>query len=394
MTSARQMSSRRPPVCQSTFGLPDDPNRSADFSPQPTPSVHRLSVGVLTPPAHLPSSRPLRPARLGTLQKMREAPFFPTLCPPCLGWLLLPTLQNVEKLSRKARIRAISCETKKISTSPKFNNFPCLDTPFRRLAQLPGHLLPSRPFCPFCPLRPLREALFSPALCLRELCGSQSGSLKNVEKLSFQARLNCLYRQLEIFFTAPKCNFFQHRIAPIRRFAEFPFRLSTSPPLRPARLGTLQEMREAFSSPVLCLRELFGRQSPSRKNVEKLSFGPHRLACTSRRKKYFHPVFQHFPARKLSHCLTARFAHVAPFRAHCAHAVNHSPSVRSVSSLPSVSFLSNCRISSYIIAAASLRSSGQKKLSRAGFSGNFAANPTKRGPASGAAARCEREFER
>jgi len=43
-------------------------------------------------------------------------------------------------------------------------------------------------------------------------------------------------------------------------------------------------MREA---PFLLLLRLFVRLAGDRKNVEKLSFGPHGLACTSKAKKYF-----------------------------------------------------------------------------------------------------------
>jgi len=225
MTSAHQMSSRKPPVAQSTFGFPDDPPRSADFSPPRISSAHRLSVGMLTPTAHPPGS----------------------------------------------------------------------------------------PLCSLRPLRSLREAFSPHPLSLYPVSSSASASVlsnfQNVEKLSFQARLNCLYRQLENFFTASKVNIFPRPTPPIRRPAHpstFNVQLETnsspSLSLRPARLGALPKMREALSSPVLCLGELGGRPPGSRKNVEKISFGPHRLACTSRRKKLFHPHFSTFPPPKLSHC--------------------------------------------------------------------------------------------
>jgi len=81
--------------------------------------------------------------------------------------------------------------------------------------------------------------------------------LQNVEKLSFQARLNCLYRQSKIFLTTPECNIFPPFLAghPVSRPGSSlathhsPHFLPPSHPLRPARLGALQKMREAFSLP-------------------------------------------------------------------------------------------------------------------------------------------------
>jgi len=78
MTSARQMSSRTPPVAQSTFGFLDDsmsppgsarvpraafgvPLKVNILSTHLTPQF--VSIGVICGPAFFPSSRPLRPWR-------------------------------------------------------------------------------------------------------------------------------------------------------------------------------------------------------------------------------------------------------------------------------------------------------------------------------------------
>jgi len=92
----------------------------------------------------------------------------------------------------------------------------------------------------------------------------------------------------------PKVN-----ILSTRRFC--PARLSTldlksEPDSSPVR--ALRSWHEAFSFPALCLCKLRGRRSRSPKNVEKLSFGPHRLACTSKAKKIFPPRFSTFPPPK------------------------------------------------------------------------------------------------
>jgi len=220
MTSAPQMSSRKPPVRQSTFGFPDD-----SASPR---------VGTTSTSSHLFSPTPPPAASTSTQPSTRNLKLethLPLPClSPCLSWLILTTS-------------------------------------------------------------------------------------KNVEKLSFQARLNCLYRQSENFLTTPKFNILPPPPASILRTAPGLSPLSPSHPWRPVRLGALQKMHEAFFSPALCLRELRGRQSRPSKNVEKLSFGPHRLACTSRPKKYFHPHFQHFSAPKLSNCPPP----VCAFCTSCAH---------------------------------------------------------------------------
>jgi len=70
---------------------------------------------------------------------------------------------------------------------------------------------------------------------------------KNVEKLSFQARLNCLYRQLKNFLTTPKFYISPPSSASWRSASSTPLPLF---PWRPPRLGALQKMREAFLSPL------------------------------------------------------------------------------------------------------------------------------------------------
>jgi len=65
------------------------------------------------------------------------------------------------------------------------------------------------------------------------------------------------------------------------------------PPSRPARLGALKKMREAASG-VLSIDPV-----ARPKKVEKLSFGPHRLACTSKAKKLFPAPNPHLSSRWL-----------------------------------------------------------------------------------------------
>jgi len=186
MTSRYPMSSRNPPVAQSTSGFPDDPTRSADFSPQPAPSAHRLSIGVSAPPAHLPS-------------------------PPAL------------LTSRGA----------------------------------------------FSPLSPSVRSVSSSASV------SFSSRFQSVEKLSFQARLNCLYRQSENFLTTPKFYIF-----PVR-FRRFAISLGRFHAHHSLSLRTLRPSREAS------FNVAFLGQTVRPENVEKLSFGPLSTACPATVKKSF-----------------------------------------------------------------------------------------------------------
>jgi len=140
---------------------------------------------------------------------------------------------------------------------------------------------------------------------------------KNVEKLSFQARLNCLYRQSENFLTTSQVNIFPRLPNPIRQFAQSHFLLPPPRPLRPAQLGALQKMCEApFPPPLGVFVSLVGgppfflilqsvprhlRQNVPPQNVEKLSFCFFFNATTTTEKKYFRaqycPIlsrFQHF----------------------------------------------------------------------------------------------------
>jgi len=303
MTSAHQMSSRKPPVAQSTFGFPDDSTTARGLSsPQPTSSAHRLSVGMLTPPAHLlcSPSRTLPPAHLGAPQKMREALFPPPPSPSlCLSWLNFATLQNVEKRSFQARLNCLYRQLEKIFTIPKCNIFP---NPSRSIART-APCLPPR-----LPARTLRPLLEAPAF-LRAFA-SCAGDQKNVEKLSFQAPLSAVNREPKKFckLNWPGiCRTFHtpHPAPDPRPISGLPLPGLSRPqptlPIVPSHcfpsLSSLPSLRTTpLSFPVRCLGELGGRPSRSRKNVEKLSFGPHRLACTSRPKKLFHPQIQHFPA--------------------------------------------------------------------------------------------------
>jgi len=209
MTSAQQMSSRKPTVAQSTFGFPDDPFLGARAFQPAANSVHPA-------PASYPT-RNLRP----------ETPPSPSPCPPCLSWLNLTTPKNVEKLSFQARLSAVNREPKKFCKL----NWPGICRTFHAPHPAPD---PS----PILGQSPLGLSRPQPTL----------------------------------------------PIAPSHCFPSLP----SLPSLRTA----------PFFFPVLCLGKLGGRRLRSRKNVEKLSFGPHRLACTSKAKKLFHPPFQLFPPHK------------------------------------------------------------------------------------------------
>jgi len=108
------------------------------------------------------------------------------------------------------------------------------------------------------------------------------------------------------------------------------------PPLPSARHSTFSQLKTVhLSSPRLCVKP--------RKNVEKLSFRPHRLDCTSRRKKLFRPPFQHFPHPKTVQ-LSSALGVLGGLRSFlrskkCVRPPSLPCSVRSMSSVASVSFL-------------------------------------------------------
>jgi len=229
MTSADQMSSLKPPVGQSTFGFPDDPPLSVDFSPPRTSSAHRLSVGMLTPPAHLPSSpsRPWRPARLSALQKMREAPFLnrpPS--PPAPGSTPDPH-QTPVCAHLCGYVRLIP----KNFLRPNVDSRPPLANPRSKIPKTSS----------------VCSVSSAPAV-------SSLSNFQNVEKLSFQARLNCLYRQSENFLITPKVNIFPNCGTPIRWFALSLFRLPPSWCLR-ALGGRPDFCRKTFISAPTTFRE-------------------------------------------------------------------------------------------------------------------------------------------
>jgi len=239
MTSAYQMSSRKPPVRQSTFGFPDDstPGRTPtsvgqlgtsprslplDTTPRasalnPCPNLRsalRAAFGV-SPKVNIPSTHRSPSATPSNFNPQPEiSSSLP--CPQCLAWLIFSTSKNVEKISFQARVFRF-CSNRKNLPRRRNSTF-CPIHP----ALLFEPLSVSSPSPPSRSLRPLREALSSPAL---NLCGRNPASI----------------------------------------LQSVPFRLGQNVPPR---------------------------------NVEKLSFGPHRLACTSKRKKYFHaphcPILSHF----------------------------------------------------------------------------------------------------
>jgi len=177
MTSALQMSSRKPPVRQSTFGFPDD---SAHHLVGTTSTSSHLST--TTPPPAAPAST--QPATFNPKPETRPQP---SPCPRCLSWSNLATPKNVEKLSFQARLNCLYRQSKKIFTASKVNIFPRPTPPIRRPAQ------------PSTFNRQLETNSF-PASCLRELCGRQSGSRKNVERFSFQARVRAISCETEKIF--------------------------------------------------------------------------------------------------------------------------------------------------------------------------------------------------
>jgi len=191
MTSAMQTSSRKPPVGQSTFGFPDDPPRSADFSPPRTSSTHRLSVGMLTPPAHPPSSpsRSWRPARLSALQKMHEALSSPVLCLAELGGRPSGSRKNVEKLSFGPHRLACTSKAKKIFHPPFLH--------FTRPQTVPLSSLQSASFLAKA------RAIFSPSLSVRSVSSALSVSFcptPKCRKTFISAPCSRIFSRVSSFF--------------------------------------------------------------------------------------------------------------------------------------------------------------------------------------------------
>jgi len=198
MTSALQMSSRKPPVGQSTFGFPDDSFLGARAFQPAANSVH---------PA--PASCPTRNPKPET-----PSPLSP--CSPCLAWSNLATQKNVEKLSFQARIYLFCRESENFFTTLKCDIFPHPTPASRRPAQpstvkLETLSTPSRPW------------LEAPAF-LRVFV-SFVGDRKNVEKLSFHPRIYLFCRESQNFSPA----LFRPFVSHFRHFARFSRPLNSVP---------------------------------------------------------------------------------------------------------------------------------------------------------------------
>jgi len=229
MTSAHQMSSRKPPVRQSTFGFPDD-------SAPPR-------VGTTSTSSHLFSASPPSAAPACLTFNLQPATLPSTPAPLAPKWLLLPTLQNVEKLSFQARLNCLYRQSENFCTAPKFYIFypstvrPSLLPALRhgKLFRRSFRLFPSRPSRPLRPLRlgalqKMREAFSRRSLSVRSVSSSASVSLlfsfKNVEKLSFQARVRAISCETEKLFHPV----FQHFLLPKSRRRPSQRRLARPPP--------------------------------------------------------------------------------------------------------------------------------------------------------------------
>jgi len=294
MTSLTPMSSRKPPVCQSTFGFPDDPPRPLGSAPcarahKPFPvlcSVPRVSFG-----------------------RARERSSNSQFC------FLSP------KPSTPSTTRFPSC----LSTRAG-KNLPArlgLPSPPGTIPQPADSTLPS-PLVPpqlstrnltsetssLRPLRPLFEAFSPHPLCPLCLGGENCPPPKNVEKLSFHPRTTIreanvysgetnLWRAWEAHPERPanQNNFFHPRFSTLSPVQTVPLPPLFSSPLRSLRPSRESKKRHAILQsvpPSLC-------QNVPLQNVEKLSFGPLSTACTANRNFLFRAIssqllshFQHY----------------------------------------------------------------------------------------------------
>jgi len=182
------MSSRKPHVAQSTFGFPDDssPERGLS-SPQQTPSTQNSC-----------------PVQSSTFSLRPESSLIHVLSFPHPAWSNLATPKNVEKLSFQARLNCLYRQSENFYTTLKCNILPDPSGLMVRAAPCLPPLLSSRT------LRHLLEAPSSLSSCLCELLGIQ----KNVEKLSFQARVFSILLQPENYLATPKFNIFPRSAAP------------------------------------------------------------------------------------------------------------------------------------------------------------------------------------
>jgi len=150
------------------------------------------------------------------------------------------------------------------------------------------------PWFPACP-----TGNFQPAtLPCPDLSWLNLATPKNVEKVAFYPRppfakrtspsgnwivglgkpIRAISCETEFFFTTPKFNILPDPSGFMVRVAPCLSPLLLARPLREAASGVLSI--DPVARP---------------KKVEKLSFGPHRLACTSKAKNYFRPQTHTFP---------------------------------------------------------------------------------------------------
>jgi len=125
-------------------------------------------------------------------------------------------------------------------------------------------------------------------------------SIQNVESPPLPLRTLSV-RQEQLQTTPPRSAGFPARSKPrtssapiLSNFQFFTCNLKLFSPLT----VSVRFVGDLFSS-LLCVLRVSVVNLPSpQKNVEKLSFGPHRLACTSKAKKIFSPRFSTFPPPK------------------------------------------------------------------------------------------------
>jgi len=134
MTSAHQMSSRKPPVRQSTFGFPDDPPgfglRPSSAAFRPARPARRLPQNVpRAPESCQPAETPVCAPKCGYVRLIPKKIICPNVdsspplahrkskipntasVPPPAFVSVLSNFQNVEKLSFQARVLAFSRES-------------------------------------------------------------------------------------------------------------------------------------------------------------------------------------------------------------------------------------------------------------------------------------------
>jgi len=192
MTSARQMSSRKPPVAMSTFGFPDDPHPALGRTVASAVPLCRARERSSNSQFQSPSPNALPASAHKTFQVLWPVPVVALgrARNPSLFWSPPP----------KVNIPSI-CHVPLCQPRPPFR------PPARGLSSPQQTPSTQRP-------RPVQLSTFSPKPETHPIYVPRSprptwsnlATLQNVEKLSFQARIYSNCRETKIFFTTPKFN--------------------------------------------------------------------------------------------------------------------------------------------------------------------------------------------